>query len=127
MDSDRRAAAEYGVIRIRVMNRLRELPLHDALLHQINIDWKNHITKFDVSAFIHNGKNAEPCTLTFSGVSNVSVPHNNAWGESLFINEVNVIDDAVEIHMQSGDIIKISAVSFTFETNTTYNRVAGGF
>ena len=104
------------------MNRLRKLPLHDALLHQINIDWKNHITKFDVSAFIHNGKNAEPCTLIFSGVSNVSVPHNNAWGESLFINEVNVIDDAVEIHMQSGDIIKISAVSFTFETNTTYNK-----
>jgi hypothetical protein len=56
------------------------------------------------------------CTLTFTGVSNLTLPRTQPWGRSQSINSASEPNQGqYEIEMQSGDLIKIdaSAVSLT--------------
>jgi hypothetical protein len=59
-------------------------------------------------------------SLQAEGVSHLEVPRLNPWGPSVSVNEVrgpttNANESqAIEIEMQSGDVIKITAKSFAF-------------
>ena len=89
-------------------------PLHDASLNSIEINWKNKTISINIGAFIKNSKAAEDSELLFTGVSFFEMPHFSPWGNSHYINSVNVKDDFYFVEMQSGDIIKIRADELEF-------------
>ena len=101
------------------MRGVEVLPLHDAILGEININWENRIVEIHLQAFVKQGSKALPHLLKFEGVSNIEVPHNSPWGESFFVNDVSLVDDCCEVEMQSGDVVKIVAESFSFEPKTS--------
>ncbi len=97
------------------MLSIEELPLHDALLNSIEINWPARCVEIRLSAFVVKGNDSVPHLLKFEEVTNTHAPHESPWGESLFINEVSVLDGTVTIEMQTGDKLTISAGSYSFE------------
>lgn len=89
--------------------------MHDWTLLSISLDWKtaNAVLSFRRS-------HAELVSVQAEGVSNLQIPQLNEWGPSVSVNEVRGPSTEVggrqilEIEMQSGDIIKITATSFIF-------------
>jgi len=83
--------------------------LHDATLVNIEFDWGNALTF--VSFKCHN-KNV---VIKFSECTNVSIPHENPWGQSASVNATSQDGKTFKIEMQSGDIISINSGSFCIE------------
>ncbi|NMP01462.1 hypothetical protein HHE94_01810 [Pseudoalteromonas arctica] len=96
------------------MKSIETLPLHDAILNTININWENRSVIFNLNVFTVKGGDALSHQLTFENASNIEVPHNSPWGDSIFINGVSIIEDNYEIEIQSGDVIKITAEKYSF-------------
>ncbi|MBV1879319.1 MAG: hypothetical protein KUG79_16880 [Pseudomonadales bacterium] len=92
-----------------------KLPLHDALLGQIKIDWENSLVKLELQAFTELSKAASPHHLLFQGVTDFRCSRNNEWGPSNSVLEVNNIDCEYQIQMQSGDTISIKADGYEFK------------
>ncbi|HET8656195.1 MAG TPA: hypothetical protein VFL93_11815 [Longimicrobiaceae bacterium] len=90
------------------------LPLHDALLDRIIIDWRAHTCVIEVRAFLARGEWAQTAELHFRGVSDVRVPHRAPWGESVSINSVGAESDDYVLEVQSGDEIRIRADAVEF-------------
>ena len=78
--------------------------LHDAVLHFISVSWKDHTC--DAGITLVGGKKV---TLSWQGVTDISMPHSSPWGESQSINNTYSEGDVFKIEMQSGDIITIGA------------------
>jgi hypothetical protein len=92
-----------------------QLPLHDAILGLIDIDWDEAFVKLNLHVFIEITKPAEPYQLKFIGVTNFSCTRDNEWGPSNSVLEVNIVGDEYQLQMQSGDKILIKADAFEFK------------
>ena len=64
-----------------------DLPLHDAVLREVVVDWKTQSCRVHVSAFLDPGAAAVPCTLAWTAVKEVRVPMFRPWGPSTSINK----------------------------------------
>jgi hypothetical protein len=91
------------------------LPLHDATLRELRLDWSQHVCVASVLAFVQAGQSAVERQIIWHRVSEASIPHRAPWGESAFINAVRVEPGGVfVVEMQSGDEIRIIAERFEF-------------
>jgi hypothetical protein len=90
------------------------LPLHDAVLKSVQVDWEMKRCSFEVAAFTQCGTDAGPRVLAFEGVRSVTIPHDEPWGPSSCINQFHAAGDQFRIEMQSGDVIELTAASFIF-------------
>lgn len=90
------------------------LPLHDAVLGQIEYLWKQKLCRIQLSAFSEAGKNAKPHQLEFRGVSNVSFSHDESWGPSSSVLSGSYTEGSYHLQMQSGDQIEVTASAFSF-------------
>jgi hypothetical protein len=94
---------------------LEKIAMHDWTLLSISLDWENGAT---VLSFRRNGP--QLVSVRAEGVSNLVIPRLNEWGPSVSVNELRGPEkdlagqQTLEIEMQSGDVIKITAMSFTF-------------
>lgn len=93
-----------------------KLPLHDATLKDAVYDWGSMEAVFS-GALV--SRKPMQFVLKFNGVSFLSIPHHNDWGQSLSINQLSGSKPDFSIHMQSGDIIRVNANGFTFDTEST--------
>jgi hypothetical protein len=88
-----------------------DLQIHDSAVQSIFVDWetKSCVIKIDTAAGL--------MILHFFEVSKVTVPIEAPWGDSLCINSTNgFCAGEFKIEMQSGDVISIVAIRFTFES-----------
>jgi hypothetical protein len=90
------------------------LPLHDAVLRSVAIDWELKSCRFNLVAFSQPGASAMPHVLEFSGVTSLHMPHAEPWGPSSSINSASCSEHGFRIEMQSGDVIEVDALHFTF-------------
>jgi hypothetical protein len=116
-------AAERQVVRQSDMAAplsFEDLPLHDAVLREVVVDWKNRSCRVHVSAFLDPGAAAVPCTLTWTDVKEVRVPMFCPWGSSVSINrQAKEGSTRYLIEVQSGDVIVIEAADGVFERDTS--------
>jgi hypothetical protein len=85
------------------------LPLHDATLVSMKIDWANKVCT--VGCATHTG----PKRLQFGGVQSIRVPMEDPWGPSVSIMRLVQEGDVFRIEMQSGDNIEVVATNFTYD------------
>lgn len=91
-------------------------PLHDAVLREVVVDWKNQSCRVHVAAFLDRAEAAVPCTLTWTDVREVHVPMLSPWGPSRFINgQRKEGASRFLLEVQSGDVIMIDADRGMFE------------
>ena len=90
------------------------LPLHDAVLRLIEVNWESKQCRLRLTAFTTPSSVAQPCVLTFDGVTFLSMPHNEPWGPSSSVNTASIANGRFRIEMQSGDAIELSATGFAF-------------
>ncbi len=97
------------------MNKnISELNLHDASISKISYLLGENILELNISAFLDGkSKKGRNCVLKFTGVELINIPHVNPWGSSNFIHTAKQAGNKYIIGMQSGDMIKITASSFT--------------
>lgn len=89
--------------------------LHDWTLIGISFEWQAErvVVELVDSALARR-------TLVADAVSSLDVPHAKPWGSSVSVNEVVETADqsgdgrCLQIEMQSGDVIRIFARSFTY-------------
>lgn len=91
------------------------VPLHDALLDRICVEWRSRLCTFHLRAFVEAGAHAQPYQLTFSDLSEIHIPMRYPWGESVHINGQGAQPPVYSVEMQSGDEIMIVAESFSFK------------
>ncbi len=97
------------------MSNFENLPLHDAVVENIDIKWGSSFVGINLYAFVNKAERALPFILKFIGVTEIQVPHNSPWGESVYVNRVGVENERFYIEMQSGDMLAIKANDFKFE------------
>jgi hypothetical protein len=104
------------------MNRpltFEELPLHDAVLRRIVVDWEGRTCRVHLAVFLAPHADAVPCTLTWTDVTEIRVPMLSPWGPSVFINSTAKEGSSrYLIEVQSGDVIVIEAGKNVFERDT---------
>ena len=96
------------------MRRIENLPLHDAIVDSINVNWVTKEVVINLKVFSKKGENAIPHSLIFKQVKSIKIPHESPWGESESINSASVESGICQIEMQSGDVISILAKDFRF-------------
>lgn len=94
------------------------LPLHDAVLRTMVVDWGRAEIILSVSAFVMKGEEAVPYILKFSSVTMFEGSRFNEWGASNSIFDAKASGTEFMIQMQSGDIIKIKAASFAYQSGS---------
>ena len=92
-----------------------ELPnLHDAVLEGIEVSWGSATASIRL---VVAGDPPLEVALMFAGIREIHVPHDQPWGPSVFVNEVDHTDSddksgvSMRIQMQSGDEIRVHAAS----------------
>jgi hypothetical protein len=86
------------------------LPLHDALLADIYINWE--AARCDLS-FSPVGLSSHH--LVFEGFTSIELPRHESWGRSSSVNSLAQPEEgAFEIELQSGDTIRIEASHWAF-------------
>lgn len=96
------------------LQKLDNLPLHDAVLSSITLHWKEEKAELSIAVFIEAGKPAIKHTLVFLGVVETNCPHMSPWGDSVYINSAKEISGIYSIEMQSGDVLAFKAKGFEF-------------
>lgn len=86
---------------------------HDWTLAELHFDWAQaRVT------VIFEGPQSARSVLVASEVSFLEVPRESPWGNSVSVNTLHIADlvgrveQSLEIEMQSGDVIRISARKF---------------
>ena len=97
------------------MSNFDDLPLHDAVMSQVIVDWKAREVCIHVKPNQIVGLVAGDWVVKFSLFSQVNVPRMEPWGESLFVNTLKADGSRYEIEMQSGDTIVVLAEKFSFD------------
>lgn len=93
-----------------------ELPLHDAILYNVSVDWKARTCRASLAVFLRPKANAVPCVLEWEGVREVRIPIRQDWGPSASINDHHMKEPGYyAIGMQSGDTLVIEADAVTFQ------------
>ena len=95
-------------------NEFEFLPLHDAVLKSVRLEWAEKLCVLEFSAFIEQLDKIASCRLTFHEVREFHMSCMEPWGPSSSINGGVVDDGRYQIEMQSGDVIKVQAQSFSF-------------
>ena len=96
-----------------MLENFEELPLHDAALGRIILEWAARTLRIELAVFYKRDAGAVPSTLTFTGVQHVSIPHRDPWGPSVFVNTKTFTPpDLYTIEVQSGDLIEVHADGF---------------
>jgi hypothetical protein len=86
------------------------LPLHDAILHTLSIEWKARRCVAELEVFVDPGKDAIPRLLIWHGVTALLAPHQDPWGPSVSVNSAFFEPpNTYVLEMQSGDEIRITA------------------
>jgi hypothetical protein len=80
------------------------LPLHDATLSAICINW--HAARCEIQ-LLPVGR--LPLVLVFEGFTNIELQRRETWGPSSSVNSVKERDGQFEIELQSGDTIRVAA------------------
>jgi hypothetical protein len=89
--------------------------MHEWVLLSIGFDWKAGRLTFSFDIYQAGG-----VSLVAEGVVDLHVPQMKPWGPSVHVNEVRQPPVGarkrrkLEIEMQSGDIITVTAASFLF-------------
>jgi hypothetical protein len=96
------------------LQKLDNLPLHDAILHSITLHWKEETVELSMAVFIESGKPAIDYKLLFMGVVESNCPHMSPWGDSTYINSAKEISGIHSIEMQSGDVLSFKCKGFEF-------------
>lgn len=93
------------------MYSLSDLNWHDAILKKINYDWKEKEMDMIIVAFLNDSdkKEAKTWQITFLETTQITIPHENPWGDSIYINSMTHKNGLFEIEMQSGDKITLQA------------------
>jgi hypothetical protein len=87
------------------MNMIEEFGLHDAVLIAMHLAWDDGTCVM----MIRHTQLAD-CTLTFTGVSNLTLSRTQPWGPSQSINSASQRNRGqYEIEMQSGDCLNVDA------------------
>lgn len=94
------------------------LPLHDAVLKTIVVDWGSSEIILSVSAFVIKGEAAVPYLLRFSPVTMFEGSRFNEWGASNSILDAKASGTEFTVQMQSGDVIKINAAKYAFQSGS---------
>lgn len=82
---------------------LKDLPLHDAILHRLELLWEQKVCRLHLAAFATAGQHATAHVLEFTGVAHIQAPHAEPWGPSVFINQAwGSSREGFKIEMQSG-------------------------
>jgi len=90
------------------------LPLHDATLAAICIDWD--AARCDVRL---RPVGLSSHLLVFEGFTHIELPRRQVWGPSSSINTVAQPREGLfDIELQSGDVIRIEAPHWTFRAET---------
>ncbi|NUP05745.1 MAG: hypothetical protein HOW73_06760 [Polyangiaceae bacterium] len=90
-----------------------DLPLHDAVIGRITLDWAAGTLRLELSVFYARDAHAIPSTLTFEGLTDVSLSRHEPWGPSVYVNSsVFEPPTCYRLEMQSGDVIEVGAASF---------------
>jgi hypothetical protein len=91
------------------------LPLHDAVLKELRLDWSAGICVAELVAFTDGlQKPARAAKLIWKKTQEVIAPHRAPWGGSVHINHAREEDGWFVLEMQSGDVIRVAAESFEF-------------
>ncbi|MGB3666271.1 MAG: hypothetical protein WA963_04880 [Bermanella sp.] len=94
----------------------KDLPLHDGLVKTISINWPGKSAEIFLDCFLMPNQSAQPCLLTFSGISSINVSMDTPWGDSNSINVATVQNNIFQIELQSGDTLQFEATTFGFGT-----------
>jgi hypothetical protein len=86
-----------------------DLPLHDAILQTVALNWEQKTCSFELLVFSDPGKSAAPHVLEFFGVTHLVLPHTDAWGPSSSVNACSHEAGTFKVEMQSGDTIEVAA------------------
>jgi hypothetical protein len=91
------------------------LPLHDAVLKELTVDWASRTCVAEVSAFVDGLKSpAQERRIVWRRIEEVVVPRRAPWGDSVHINSAREEDGQFVIEMQSGDVIRVAAAGVEF-------------
>ena len=89
---------------------LASLPLHDATLVSVRLDWAQRSCEIEVA--LADGHAA----LSFVAVSHCELPHAAPWGpSSSVLGGRSLAKGVFELEMQSGDVLRIIAGGSAFE------------
>ena len=84
---------------------IKDVNLHDATLLAVRVSWEDGTCIAD----LRHGVLGD-CVLTFSKISQLTMPRKHDWGPSVSINSFSQTGSGqYEIEMQSGDLIEIKA------------------
>lgn len=90
---------------------------HDATLVHCKLDWARGTCEFELRLC---AREPTVATLQFDGVIEFRWNRHLAWGKSVSVNELRDFRSdegaSVEIEMQSGDVIKVSATDWRAST-----------
>jgi len=101
--------------------RIFEKPITDMddwTLESIHFDWASAVAELRLKS--PRGQE----TITARGVHDIKTPHLSPWGPSVSVNTADgpkLVDGGLQylnIEMQSGDVIEVSAPSFTLSLMT---------
>ena len=98
-------------------NDIGALGLHDATLNGVEILWKEGRCLIHLNVWSDQTQSSTPCTLEFVDVTSVVVPKSEPWGPSVSVNNAKFSDGKFNIEMQSGDIIAVTAKSFSLQSS----------
>jgi hypothetical protein len=101
------------------VKEIDKLPLHDATLESIKVDWGSREVAINLKVYTSRNSSVEPYVLKFEKVNNIQAPHDSPWGDSESINRVTVEDKKIKIEIQSGDVIEVSAEIFGFDPRSS--------
>ena len=98
-----------------VVREFSSLPLHDAILQELRLDWEQRTCVASILAFVDRTKDAVARKIFWRDVSETFIPHRNPWGPSVLINSASVdLDGVFIIEMRSGDLIRVHARGYDF-------------
>lgn len=101
------------------MKLIETLPLHDATLKAISIDAEKDVIVITVSLVRPAISNERTAVITARDFQRFVFPRDKSWGASASINRASMshIGDVykLELQLQSGDMLEISAKTIVIE------------
>ena len=96
------------------MTEFDALPLRDAVLYRVSLDWEHRVASAEVAIYLDCSKPAVPAVLRWNGVRSVRLPCAEPCGPSVFIKSQHKTGPSTfAIEIQSGDVLEIVADSFS--------------
>ena len=97
------------------LRQFAALPLHDATLIRLCLDWRQRTCTAEINAVVSTQLDTVSHLLMWAGVREARIPQDEPWGPSVYINAARFeAPNLYLIEMQSGDLIAITAESYSF-------------